>query len=899
VTCYNLPSFYDTVDAFMSSDQDRRYEISLLGRFEVRLAGRVLLDRGWSRRKAQAVLKLLALSPRRALHRDEILEHVWPELDPASGANNLHKNVHYIRTTLAAKGADEPVLNVNRDLVELAENVRVDVHEFRALAQSALSSGELASFDGALALYRGDLLPDNLYDEWTISEREDLKRLHLELLLASSRLYEARGRYQEAISSLQALLRSEPTEEEAHRRLMRLYSQSGSRHRALRQYQVCKEVLMQELGVAPSPETEAAYREIVEAKEAAPAAPAETTPAAAAPVYGAASTPPLFGRDRELEAIEEALDSALASRGRAVFIRGEAGIGKSHLLAAALDSARESGFLVLGAHCYHIESSVAYQPVREALREAFDGVSAGPARAFAEHSTYLTRLLVGGGPAQPATGDLGMFQLELFAELDRFLELLSRERPVAIWFDDVHEADAETLRMLHFLARNVATRRLLLLGTYRVEEVSGGYGLRDMLSSLSRETKPTEIQLYPLDDQALSLLADELFQKEPVEPQLRREVLDKAEGNPLFAAELVHTYIQEGWARLSEGRWQRRDPGIGPLPSAVRDLVDRRLRRLSGDAQEQLQAAAVIGRELDYALLCRMLERPERQVLDALDECIDASIIEETGEGYRFRHELLRETIYGGISRARRQVLHRTVAEVLEQSPGRQAAEVEALAHHYSLSDRPIRAFPFLVESASKSAALFANEKAAGLYRRAIEVGRASPEVAPAALADALEALGDLNRRMGEVEASVGLFQEAGALLAAAGESEAAIRVEGKTALGLIILGRPVEAQTAIEEMLEGLTEQSPQHVVSRTYYLLAQLHWHSGQNREALAAAETALVAASAGGDEARRAQAYEVMALACHSLGDWQRGVELELERQSLGVPGFDTDEAFEAHL
>lgn len=106
-------------------------------------------------------------------------------------------------------------------------------------------------------------------------------------------------------------------------------------------------------------------------------------------------------------------------------------------------------------------------------------------------------------------------------------------------------------------------------------------------------------------------------------------------------------------------------------------------------------------------------------------------------------------------------------------------------------------------------------------------------------------------------------------------------------------------ASAHLAATLRDMSERSPRTVVSRTYYLLAQLHWHDARHREALAAAEQALRAADSSGDLAQKARAYEAMVLACHSLGDWQKGVEYEKSRQALGLEGFDTDEAFDAHL
>ena len=167
-------------------------------------------------------------------------------------------------------------------------------------------------------------------------------------------------------------------------------------------------------------------------------------------------------------------------------------------------------------------------------------------------------------------------------------------------------------------------------------------------------------------------------------------------------------------------------------------------------------------------------------------------------------------------------------------------------------------------------------------------------------LAGALEELGDLVRRAGNVARSAALFEEALQHVSAGGDAMGVFRVRGKAALSRIVGGEVDAAAALLADTLHAMAEAHAGSVpVARTYYLLAQLRWHSGQYRGALDAAEAAFQAAQAGQDVADRARAYEAMALACHSLGDWQKGVQYELSREALGVPGFAVDEALDVHL
>jgi DNA-binding SARP family transcriptional activator/tetratricopeptide (TPR) repeat protein len=878
---------------------DDLLHIDLLGGFRVRMGQRLLLDQSWGRRKARALVKVVSLQPDRGLHRDAVLEALWPDLGVRAATNNLHKNMHHLRTALVERGIEAPLLELRDDRLWLAPGVEVDVTAFRAAAAAARGSGEIARYEAALAIYRGDLLPEDVYEEWSIADREELRALFGRMLAEAAELDERAGRVNAAVDRLEQLLRLDPLDEDVHRRLMRLHAGAGSRHRALRQYERCRDALRRELDVEPSLETEALHHSIAEGE---PRRPAGTDPGHADELHsvGAALAPPAgpppIGRDRELGIAEEAIEAAIAGEGQVLFVRGEAGIGKSHLIEAIAGEAEAAGARVLRARAYRFDAAVPYQPVRELLQGLLDEVADPAVDELVERSSHLERLS-GRRTAPAPPGETGLLRAELFDEVTRLFALLAEYQPLLIAFDDLHEADDATLQLLHYIARQLADRAVLLLAGYRVDEEHRP-ALDELRAALRRDGRLREIALDPLPDGAIRLLVDRIFGAGPVEPDLADEIAERAGGNPLFAHELVHTMIDEGRARFADGRWQRRASAAVPVPDAVQDLLARRLQRLSGAAQDQLNVAATSAREIDFGTLRHITGLSDREALDALDECLGAFILRESAAGYGFRHDLLREAVYSRLTAARRQHLHRLVAEAPLAGVGQR--DDEEVAYHFAASDEPWRAVPYLASSARRAAAVFANEQALSLYHRALEIAReCEAHLPPVDHAALLEEIGDLRRRLGDADAGVALFEQAAGLFEAAADDEAAARARGKAGLGHIIRGDVAAAAEHIEAARNALTDRSPDAVVSRTYYLLAQLHWHSGEHRDALGAAERALLAADAANDPGQRAGAYEVLALACHSLGDWQRGVRLELDRQALGVGGFDSDEAFDAHL
>jgi len=256
--------------------------IHLLGRFEVRTGQRLVIDHDWNRHKASALLKRLALTPGRRLHREQVMDALWPNMQPSAAANNLYKSLHYLRTAFAAAALAPPV-HIRAGTIALSPQVWVDVEAFRNAARDARNSRDGPKlYEQALEIYTGDLLPDDIYDDETNLMREELKTLQLRLLVELSELCERGDDCQKALGLLERVVQADPVREEAHRAIMRLHARNGGRTEAIRQYQACRAILQRELGIAPSEETEALYRQILEGRVEQPPS-AVTGPAPAPP----------------------------------------------------------------------------------------------------------------------------------------------------------------------------------------------------------------------------------------------------------------------------------------------------------------------------------------------------------------------------------------------------------------------------------------------------------------------------------------------------------------------------------------------------------------------------------------------------------------------------------------
>lgn len=315
----------------------------LLGGFRVSVGSRLVEGGRWRIRKAASLIKLLSLSPGHRMHREQIMDVLWPELGRQAAANNLRYNVHVARRVLEPDGAAGYLRLAGEELV-LCPGGRlwVDVDAFKEAATVARCSREPAAYRAAIDLYAGELLPEDRYEEWTEGHREELRATFLALLLELARLYEERGEHAAAIEALRRVLSEEPAREEAHAGLMRLYARTGRRAEALRQYEMLRSTLRREFGVAPHEESTRLYREILSGRrEPTGGAPEDRRPeedTGTGPHNLPVPRDSFVGREREVAGIKRAL-----SMTSLLTLTGTGGSGKTRL---AVEVARD----LLGAY---------------------------------------------------------------------------------------------------------------------------------------------------------------------------------------------------------------------------------------------------------------------------------------------------------------------------------------------------------------------------------------------------------------------------------------------------------------------------------------------------------------------------------------------------------------------
>ena len=230
----------------MKQDGQAALAIQLLGRFRVSVNGNWLEDSRWPRPQAKLLVKLLTLEPRHHLHQQQIIDVIWPNLDPDSGIANLHKIIHLARRALEPKlksAANSRFIQTHQQQVRLTTpgDLWIDVDEFEARSIRAFRSEVVSDCEEALSLYEGDLLSEDLYVDWCNRRRDRLQAVYQELLMKLGTVYAKNGQHKSAITQFEKLTAAQPSNEEAHRELMRLYVLTGRRSEGLRQFRRCFE----------------------------------------------------------------------------------------------------------------------------------------------------------------------------------------------------------------------------------------------------------------------------------------------------------------------------------------------------------------------------------------------------------------------------------------------------------------------------------------------------------------------------------------------------------------------------------------------------------------------------------------------------------------------------------
>ena len=387
------------------------------------------------------------------------------------------------------------------------------------------------------------------------------------------------------------------------------------------------------------------------------------------------SSPIFIGRSDELARLRAAIDAAGQGRSSKFVLSGEAGVGKTRLTSELADVARREGALVLSGGCVDVgDGGIAFGPIVEALRTWARGMPADDLERIAgagraSLARLIPDLLSGDGQGRSeaeaavasaaAALDVGSAQGTLFEHILALLERLAERSPVLLVVEDLHWSDRSTRDLLAFLVRNLRDSGVVLLMTYRSDELHRRHPLLPFLAELDRSGRVERLDLHRFDGAELTAQLRAINGRE-VEPGLVESIHAASHGNPFFAEELLCS---------------ARDTGTAELPPTLRDVLLARVARLTDATQEVLRVASAAGQHVDPDLLVDAAGIDAQALYAALREAVGQHVlVPEAGAGdehYAFRHALLQEAIYDDLLPGERTRLHAAFARSLEQARSR------------------------------------------------------------------------------------------------------------------------------------------------------------------------------------------------------------------------------------
>lgn len=861
-------------------------ELQLLGIAQVRnTAGTVALRS----RRALAMLGILALEGHAP--RSRIASLLWSELDPDRARRNLRRELHRLRES----GCDALVLAGDNALA-LAPLVRVDVHAFNR-AQAA------GDAQAALALYRGPFLAGldedacDAYLQWLAGAREGLAQQFRQVVQARIQACERAGEPREALRWQLRLISDDSLQEQHFRAAMQLHAELGEREAALDLYERCRNMLGNELGLQPMPETRALAERIRDGRFVRSDAtePRHRTPPArttAAEAEGVAAEP-LVGR-------AEILAGGLLAvqRNQAVLLDGDAGIGKTRLACAAAGSC---GRFALAA-ARPSDARTPYAPVARMLR------AMAPTSEWARLPPWalreLARLLPDLGPSAPEMRS-ATDRLRLFAAIDAAVAQAHAAGVRALVFDDWHHADDASVQWWSHAVDGGLGSSMALWVTLRAAELPKATALA--LETQQRAGRAVRFDVPPLGgSESADLLASRAGA--PLPAALAERLHERCGGNPFYLLEVLAQWLGSGRLRRSAtGQWIAADatPEL-PLPPSVREAVLAGLAGLDDAARRLLEAASIVGDPFNPVDLAEVTALSDWECVAAAERALAARVLVADANGsLRFHHDLVSQTLAAALAAPRRRLLHLRLAASLERSD----AAPERIAQHLELAGAPRRAVRWRVAAAEAAARVFAHAAALQHYAAALDNQPTAAQAIDILLVRA-QLLGDLSRsgdadadlagaekqardsgkpalllrvllakadrwsasnRIHEALALIEDLLEAGAMHGA----EAARALEVR-AYCMSMLGRTAQSQSALHEALARLP-RGASAARGRLWLALARSAMSGGQFAAAQRDAERASAVFAVTGLAAEMASATVLRGAAEMNLGHYARAIEL----------------------
>jgi DNA-binding SARP family transcriptional activator/tetratricopeptide (TPR) repeat protein len=850
---------------------------------------------------ARTLLAYLLLYNQHPHSREVVAGRLWPDMSEMHSRRRLSHAILHVRQCLP------DLLHVEPKTLGISSQVHLwtDAAEFRDLLAPQLADVNPPDTDQArldlrqaIKLYQGDIL-EGMYDDWVLAERERLEGLYLSALERLIQLEKLASCYGEALAAAQTLVSVDPLRESAHREIMRLSCLLGRPESALRQFELCHQLLADELGAPPEDETLELAREITDytSQMVTPSLPVGPQPVSFLDGIHSAY-PPFVGRKNERAELSVLVEAACGGTTNLVLLEGEAGVGKTRLLQETARDAQWRGAQVLWGKGKELEASGPYGLILEALNSGLSPLrarqivgllrdwqgndlqqGARPAPVLKSDGQVdeniwiqvLCALLPALADELPSARGVRPAPLEPAQEHLRLVEAISHlllawvcVMPLILILEDLHWAERDTLDALIRLAewfpdwsaRGRMSRGVLFIGSYRGEEARSRPDVWERLQSLDRLSTYNRLSLSRLNPDTTSELVSRSLGIGQPAPLFEARLYHETGGNPLFVLEtLRYLYGEKLLWREADGSWSTpfddttTDYAELPLSPLIEGVISRRLAQLSPELQRILNAAAVLGNQFDFSTLAAVTGLKTTAALAALSTLVQQGFIQEMERHYRFCHDKMRLVIYNSLSVEAKIRLHRQTAQAIEKTD-----PVEVLAHHWTYGQT---------------------------WDRAVHYHRLAAEDALAAhaYAAAVEHLSTALRMLAQAQLEAERFE----LLKAR-----------ETALDILA---EREAQSAD---LDAMLQCTQGDVAGRVHVLCrqAELSTNLGQYEKAETSGREALTLAKSCGSKAGQAAALIILGLAVSRLGQATQALHYLREAVEISREGTDRKQETRAY-
>ena len=592
-------------------------------------------------------------------------------------------------------------------------------------------------------------------------------------------------------------------------------------------------------------------------------------------------SPILAGRDAEVSRLRRLFERARDGSGQTLLVSGEAGIGKSRLVSEAKAIARQHTFTILQGSCFEPDRTLLFAPFIDLLRL----VDLTTLAAFPHLVPHLLKLdpelvmyfpdVVPAPAAEPEQEKRMLLHTwrSLLVEQASLLQPFEPGRLIII--EDLHWCDDVSLELLLLIARTIQTKPVALLLTYRSDEATPM--LAQFLSDLDRERLAGEVALKPLAVEHVAEIIRATFnQPQPISGEFVAALYDHTEGNPFFIEEVLKSLVTSGDIFFANGSWDRKRVNELRVPRTVQVAVAQRTGRLSPDARRVLTLAAVAGRRFDIVLLATITDLPERDLVAVIKELLAAQLVkEESGDIFAFRHALTQQAVYDALLVRERKVLHRAVAEQMEQAS---AAEIEMrladLSWHYFRSEVWDKSLSYSRRAGVGAQALYSLRIAAEYYTRAIVSAQAQGDAESLRIVQYVR--GQVHEQLGEFEAAR-MDYEAARGAACSGNDQ---QTEWQAVLGLGFLWASRDYTRAgdyFQQALDLAAQLDDTVLAAHTLNRVGNWHMNAERPHEAIQYHREALRLFEALGDRRGIASTLDLLGITHYIVGDFQRSIGL----------------------